>query len=105
MKEMRDRGSYNVMTASAFLWDFVFCTTRRASVILDTPNRTAMSGNGLGGVLGIIAFQQLWRLPAPIQFSNRHVSIPRRSPGHGLHSCRLVHMSRRFALNMLFAIR
>jgi hypothetical protein len=29
-----------------------------------------MSGDGLGGVFGIIAFQQLRRLPAPIRFSN-----------------------------------
>lgn len=28
-----------------------------------------MSGDGSGGVFGIIAFQRLWRLPAPIRFS------------------------------------
>ena len=32
-----------------------------------------MSGDGLGGVFGIIAFQQLRRLPAPIRFSNHEI--------------------------------
>jgi hypothetical protein len=35
----------------------MFCTTRRVSVVLDTPIELQYPATDLGGVLGIIAFQ------------------------------------------------